>query len=84
MATLLEEDVLRRIFDLLPVSQNSRNAVVCRAWSEVALDHVWEIVDAGAFEALGPMVAKNLGKGNLSWVSCFLLEDAVTVWLTRL
>lgn len=68
MASRLEPKLLRQIFDLLPRSQNARNAAVCRAWSEEALECVWQVVDAGVFGALGKMVVKN-SRGKSTWVS---------------
>lgn len=35
------QEVLLRIFGLLPQACNARNARVCKAWSPVALDCLW-------------------------------------------
>lgn len=76
MASRLEPKVLRRIFNLLPQSQNARNAAVCRSWTDEALECVWEIVHAGVFGALGKMVVKT-SRGRSAWVSLIYLFGEV-------
>lgn len=47
-------EILRCIFGLLGKQSNARNARVCKAWSSIALDCVWESIEPSAFLALCP------------------------------
>lgn len=49
-------EILIRIFALLPCSSNAANARVCKIWSNLALDVIWEEVHnvGGLFSSLAP------------------------------
>lgn len=42
---LIIPELLESIFSFCDTNDNAKNAVVCRAWSEVALDILWKEVD---------------------------------------
>lgn len=48
-------EILGTIFGLLQSDSNARNARVCRAWSDEALQNVWRAVQPGVFRSLASM-----------------------------
>ncbi|KAG8994470.1 hypothetical protein FRB94_009892 [Tulasnella sp. JGI-2019a] len=60
---LLVEDVLRHIFDDLPDKSLAVAAVTCRAWSDVALDSLWESADF--FHLLSTLPTSFVSAGTL-------------------
>lgn len=44
-ASAVPQEILLRIFALCNQRDNARNARVCKAWKEAALDQVWRILE---------------------------------------
>lgn len=57
---LTVQEVVAHIFGFLDQASNARNARVCKAWSERALDKVWyEVSLPDVFLSLSPMEKKS-------------------------
>lgn len=62
--TLSISEVLDRVLSFNDRADSSRCACVCKAWLEVALDHVWREVDTvkALFQLLGTLERSLVGK----------------------
>lgn len=64
-------EIIREVFKLLDPGSNSRNARVCKAWHEAALDATWAVAGPDIFRSLTPMVGcTGRMKDARYWVSC--------------
>lgn len=48
-------ELLLNVFSYLDAQSNAKAAIVCKTWSEFALNELWQNVDIGIFKSLAPM-----------------------------
>ena len=81
-------EILELVFSFLDREDNFQNLVVCKNWSELALNNLWRHVDdpIRLFSILSPMgpapsaLAFGPDRIKTAWVRCLLLASPSCNW----